>query len=326
LRRPLGSRLTRGCGSVRNDGAMTLPKNYNIKFRQIKALKAVVETGSFKAAADCLFVTQPSLSTMIKELEDDLGLTLLIRSTRSNELTPEGREFYEEIRGSIDQIERAYDYAKSVAKGEAGRLRIALLPSLGVGVVAPVVADFHRQYPKLRIELHERNYVDFLLSIRRKEVDLGIGGIASAIPPPEFQFVPLFKERLVVVVPTGHPLASQALKLEQLGKYEFVMVTPGPSIPVLDSLRVDINASIQVNHPSTALGLVRNGAGIAILPARSLNGLITDDLVAIRIPGSAAYREIGMLWLKRTTLNASTNAFAESVKASFQSLKDSDKI
>src|SRR5437868_4913579 len=100
----------------------------NIKYRQLRGFADLAESGSFKAAADKLSVTQPSLSTLIKELENDLGVTLVARAPGSATLSEAGSEFYEQIKGSLGQLEKAYAFAKAAGKGEYGRLRVATLP------------------------------------------------------------------------------------------------------------------------------------------------------------------------------------------------------
>src|SRR5690606_34636528 len=178
--------------------------NFHIKYRQLKAFALAVETGSFKAGAEKLSVTQPSFSAMIKNLESDVNVRLFDRTTRTCALTQAGRMCYEQVSEGIAQIEDAYGFMMDVGGGQRGRLTIAALPSLSSGVVTNRLALFQKQYPRVRIGLSEGKNAEIIETVRRGDVELGVASLLT--PDRDLTFERCFTDHLMYVVPEGHPL------------------------------------------------------------------------------------------------------------------------
>src|SRR5690606_34232088 len=104
--------------------------------------------------------------------------------------------------------------------------RIATLPTLAGSLLSAIMADFRQKYPKVAIELVERTYMGFIRTLRQQEVDFGIGILRSE--EPEFDFTPLFTDRLVVVAPKGHPITQKSIGIETISQYDIVMINVGP--------------------------------------------------------------------------------------------------
>lgn len=284
---------------------------HNIKYRQLKAFCILAESGSFKHAADSLAVTQPSMSIMIRELENDLGVTLINRSTRTTELTEAGRDFYQQIKGSLGQLEKAYAYANAAGKAEHGQLRVATLTSLAADVVTSAIAQLHARRPGIHIELIERTYFNFLQALRQREVDVGIGILRE--PHADLAFQYLFSDRLIVVTPDGHPLTRPRASLKNLSKYEMVIVTPGPSLGALKELDVAFAPPVQVEQPSTAIAMVRKGLGITVTTSSAMAGLDMRGLAAIPIPASD--RNVGLITLADAKPSPAALAFIDCMRS-----------
>ncbi|AWQ03719.1 LysR family transcriptional regulator [Bordetella bronchiseptica] len=289
---------------------------HNIKYRQLKAFKIVAETGSFKVAADRLAITQPSMSIMIKELEEDVGVPLINRTTRSTELTDAGRDFYEQVKGSLDQLEKAYAYAKAAGKAEHGRIRIATLPTLAGSLLSTVIAEYRKQYPKVAIELVERTYLGFIRALRQQEVDFGIGILRSE--EPDFEFTQLCTDRLVVVAPKGHPITQKRIGVKTISQYDVVMISVGPQAEALRQLGLEACAKVLVEQPSTAIEIVRKGASLTVTSSSALVGIDKRGLASVPVPGALSYRNIGLLVGKDKKLNPAATKFIEYVQAHIQ--------
>ncbi len=281
----------------------------NIKYRQLKAFVILTETGSFTEAADRLAVTQPSMSVLIKGLENDLGVTLITRSTRSVVLTDIGREFYEQVKGSLEQLDNAYSAAKTSSKTRNGRIRIATLPTLAAGVVGPAIGDFRKNSPGVQIELIERTYYNFLLAMRQHEVDFGVGILRTV--ESELTFKLLFRDRLVIVAPNGHPITEKGTGLKSLAHHEMVMVTAGPKPQILSLLEVDLSRSLQVEHPSTAIAMVRRGLGVTVTATSALEAIDTEGLATIRVDSALAVRDVGIIMHKDKKLSPVAKRFVD---------------
>lgn len=284
----------------------------NIKYRRLKAFALVVETGSFKAAADRLAVTQPSFSSLIKELESDIEVTLFDRTTRSCVLTDAGQTFYEEIKGALGHLEDAYQYIKDVGKGSRGKLSLAALPSLAAGIVTSKLGEFHRSHPGVRITLSERKNDQILDAVRRGEVELGVGSMWQA--EAELRFEPLFTDQLMFVVPQGHALVSMRPVWKCADKFDLILINAGPTEHALKVSDVQRPPAYEVEHLATALAMVRHGMGISILPSSVVPTLNMNGLVCLPILGNMATRQIGMIFKNGTRLSTPVREFSELLK------------
>lgn len=285
---------------------MSLP---NLKYRQLKAFAMVVESGSFRGAADRLAVTQPSLSALIKELEGDVGVRLFERTTRRCELTQVGRAFYEDMRGALRQLEEAYQYVKDVGKGTRGRLSLAALPSLAAGMVTRALGEFRRTHPHVRIQLTEGKNDEILAAVRQGTAELAVGSMWR--PDDELSFRELFQDRMMFVAPPGHPLEKLRPTLKMVDKYDLILMNAGPTQHALEESRITRPPAFEVEHLSTAISLVRSGLGISILPSSVRPVLNLDGLVCRPIEGPLAVRRLGLVSRHGTPLSAAAAAFAE---------------
>jgi LysR family transcriptional regulator, carnitine catabolism transcriptional activator len=280
----------------------------NLKYRQLKAFAMVVESGSFRGAADRLAVTQPSLSALVKELEQDVGVRLFERTTRRCELTQAGRAFHEDMQGALRQLEAAYQYVKDVGKGTRGRLSLAALPSLAAGMVTRALGEFRRTHPGVRIQLTEGKNDEILAAVRQGKAELAVGSMWQ--PDDELVFRELFQDRMMFVAPSGHPLEKLRPTLKMVDKYDLILMNAGPTQHALQESRITRPPAFEVEHLSTAISLVRSGLGISILPSSVKAVLNLDGLVCRPIEGPLAVRRLGLAVRRGSQPSAAAAAFA----------------
>lgn len=284
-----------------------------IKFRQLKAFALVVETGSFRAAAEWLAVTQPSLSALVRELETDLGVALLERTTRHCAPTEAGRVFYEDIRGALQQLEVSYRYVKEVGRGSRGRLSLAALPSLAAGVVTRAVGEFRRANPAVRIHLTERRNDKVLDAVRQGEVEVGVGSLWRA--DEELEFLELFRDRMMFVAPVGHAIATMRPTLSLADKFDLILMRAGPTEFALRASGSTRPVAFEVEHLATAVAMVRHGFGVSILPSTVKAVMNMDGLVCLEIEGAAATRRLGIIVRRGSQPSAAARRFLDHLRA-----------
>jgi DNA-binding transcriptional LysR family regulator len=175
--------------------------------RQLRYFVAVAEELHFTRAAARLFIAQQSLSARIRELEETVGVTLLRRTTRSVELTPAGELFLEEARNALAALDRAIGGAREIEHGPASTLSIGFMVSAALELTAPILTEFARRYPQVRVDLHEYPYEDPSVGLAASAVDVGF--VRLPITLPELRFEKLFVDPRGVCVATDHPLASR---------------------------------------------------------------------------------------------------------------------
>ena len=177
-----------------------------MELRHLRYFVAVASHGSFNRAAEILNITQPPLSRQVRDLEEHLGVPLLVRGTNSLKLTEAGELFYEEAR---EVLARADDAVRRV-RGETGKeiLRVGYAPSMTSGIMSLALAKFQAAVPGVRIELADLSSREINEMAATGRLDLVVSsGVSVAKGIPGFQLTELRRLQLVLVISERHPLA-----------------------------------------------------------------------------------------------------------------------
>ncbi|MBX3746092.1 MAG: LysR family transcriptional regulator [Verrucomicrobiae bacterium] len=178
-----------------------------VELRHLRYFAAVAAHGSFNRAAEVLHLTQPALSRQVKDLEGELGVTLLVRGSNSVTLTGSGELFYQE---ACEVLARADDAVRRV-RGEAGKdvLRMGYTSSMTSSIISTVLAKFQATAPGVRIELADLAPREIGEMAGEGRLDLLVGpGLAVPKGIPGFQLSELCRMESVLVLPARHPLAK----------------------------------------------------------------------------------------------------------------------
>lgn len=247
--------------------------------RELECFSAVAEELSFTKAARRLHLAQPPLSRHIRVLEEKIGAPLFERSSKSISLTNVGTLFYEETRGVLQQIMRAGELAKRTAQGEVERLRIGFVSAVFNQRLVEALRHFRDTHPGTQIILYDLPPSEQLRHIASGKLDAGFVGILPSQPPSGIHFKAWHQERLVALLPSGHPLAQKRqLCLPDLAKENFVSVsrTSAPDFAaMLQELcrKAGFRPKITVESPraQAVAVMVAAGTGIALLPEAVAN-------------------------------------------------------
>ncbi len=193
---------------------------------QLEYLLSVANCGSFSAAAEHCFVTQPSLSMQVKALEEELGVVLLDRTKKPVIPTEAGEVVLAQARETL----KAYNYIKeSVAelKGEtAGKLRLGVIPTIAPYLLHKFLPDFVRNYPKVELEISEMVTADIVEALRRDRLDAALvagGTCGSGIVEQE-----LFGDRFFAYVSPNNPLYERSnIRIEDIDLKDLVILSAG---------------------------------------------------------------------------------------------------
>ncbi|MGW4353913.1 LysR substrate-binding domain-containing protein [Nocardia sp. NPDC004582] len=175
--------------------------------RQLQYFIAVAEELNFTRAAQRLHVSQQGLSTQIKQLEQSMDVVLFSRTTRNVELTAAGAVFLQDVRSALTGLDVAIERARSVHRGEQDRLVLGALEGAALTLTEPILSTFRQRHPGITVELRQFTYEDPSAGLASGSVDVAFarrpfvdGGV---------RFETLFAEPLMVMLPTGHRLASR---------------------------------------------------------------------------------------------------------------------
>lgn len=192
-----------------------------MKLAALQALVAAIEEGSLRAAARRLGVTQPALTKMVRELERELGATLLQRTTTGVSPTAQGKILHARAKAAVQELDEAAQQIGQMGGRMVGELSIGAVPLALLLLIPEAVRTYSSEFPAVMFQLREELYVGQLTLLRQREVDVVVGPIPATLPQGEFYVEPLMPIEMAVVVGKGHPLA-QARSLAELAGSRWV--------------------------------------------------------------------------------------------------------
>lgn len=271
----------------------------NLQF--LKYFVVLAEELHFSKAAEKLSITQPPLSLAMKNLEEELGVSLFNRNTKKVELTKEGIYYLGEVRKIIAQIENSKRDLLDISNGFSGTLKIGLSPSLTFRGVIALVESFEKRHPNIQVTYYEMPLVEQIKNLNTNNIDIGFCN--SAFPIFEFNWKELKKDCFCLCVHEGHPLYETSIvDTTEINANDLIIFDRaiGPSNYDL-ILRIcgvhHIRSKFIVHTWGNAISLVFLKKGIAVVP-QSMQQLKMPGLRFIPLAGDAIYAKAMMLWNK----------------------------
>src|SRR5690349_23918797 len=180
----------------------------DLKLKDLRYLVALADTRHFGRAAERSFVSQPTLSAQLKKLEEYLGVQLIERAPKRVALTAAGEEIVERARRILEASDEIVELAKGHRDPLAGRIKSALLPTIGPYLLPTVAARLRKQLPRLELMLYEYQTDPMLEKLHSGEIDVGI--LALPVPLDGLESFELYREPFTVALPAGHKLARRS--------------------------------------------------------------------------------------------------------------------
>lgn len=276
--------------------------------RQLEYLVAIAETGTFSAAAKRTFVSQPSLSTQVKDMEAQLGASLLERGRHGAILTPVGEEAVIRARMILRQVEELKVLARESEGTLAGRVRLGVLPTVGPYFLPRATRALHAEFPQLRLSVREERTLDLKDHLTDGRFDVII---STAGDHADIQSLPILRENIYICVAPEDSLAHSKLpvKLSELKGREFLTLGYGHQFTdVVKNLAVKAGATTDDNYEGTSLDAIRQmasmGGSIAILPSLyAISEAKRDPQLIVRpINHPLAQRQIDLIWRNSSPL------------------------
>ena len=289
-----------------------------MELRQLRYFVAIAEQGGFSRAAEQLHVSQPPLSTQIKDLEEEIGARLFNRSNRGVSLTRAGQVFYDEARAILTRLQGARAKTLQADRGDVGLLSVGFVSIADYGILPPALKSFRAQFPLVEIQLHELTTDAQIRELRGSRLDLGLG--LAPVAEPDITFRSILREELILAAPSDHPAAKmQRLDLRTLAKTSFI-VPPRDIAPGLYDLTISRCRTAgfapgivqNARQMQTVIGLVSCGMGVALVPA-SVRNLKRAGVAYRPLRGKPALIELGILQ-RRESANAQAELFVGALR------------
>lgn len=273
-------------------------------FQQLRYLVAIANAGSFGAAADEEFVSQPALSAQIKELERKLGVTLFERSVRGAMLTAHGTEVVERARILLREMNDLVETTKHDGNQLRGRIELGVIPTLAPYVLPDVVRAFTKEHGDAELHIRELQTGQLLESLRYGEIDFGL--LALPIGSDEFATASIGIDKFVLALPKIHPLAKakSPVKLDVLRNERVILLEDGhclrDQVTLICELAFSEPSEIQATSMATLSQMVAAGLGVTLLPecAVKVEAGPGRGIVTRKFAGNSPSRTIGLVWRK----------------------------
>ncbi|WP_179378560.1 hydrogen peroxide-inducible genes activator [Jannaschia marina] len=288
--------------------------------QQFRYLVAVAETLHFRRAAESVNVTQPTLSTQLRELEEKLGVQLVERSRAGVTLTPVGQQVAARARAVLRDVADISALARAGADPLAGTLRVGVVGSLGSYFLPLVIPALHAAYPRLKFYVREGTAQDLMTRLHDGALDLLF--FPTPLDDPALANAALFHEPLLVVMPSDHPLGARAVVERGDLRGETVMtLEAGHRLhDTVADLCAETGAHLSLDYEGTSLDTLRQmvatGLGLSVLPALYVRSEVArEDLVTARpLADPAPGRDIGMVWRKTSARGAAYDTLAAAIR------------
>ena len=301
-----------------------------MELRQLEYFIAVAEEANFTRAAERVHISQSGVSAQIRQLERDLGATLIDRSGRAATVTTAGAAALEHARAAlacVDAVRKAVDEVTGLIRG---RLTVGMINGCTITPLFEALAAFHRIHPGIEINLYEDNSDRLIEGVRTGATDLALIG-ASGAPPTGLEALPIIRERLVAAVPPEHPLARRRrVTLDDISAFPIVCLPQGTGIRAVFDQACEIagqqpDIALRASAPATVADLAIRGLGIAIL-TESMAANHEGRLTALDIDDVETPAVLALIWARtpnpalRELVQHSRQAFTNS--QSGQALSD----
>ena len=245
----------------------------NLTTRELTAFLTLAEQRNFTRAAALCHLSQPAFSALVRGLEEAMGARLFDRTTRSVELTAEGRVLVEPARRLLRDAESALADVRDHAARRRGRVAIALLPSLAAGWLPPLLAKFHQKYPGIELDVADVLSDACIERVRAGTADFALASTRTATP--ELHTEEFCRDDFHLVCPRDHALIKRGgrIELKHLAPYPIVHLARSSSVRQYVEAALypmQLHTMMELDQLSTVAGMVRAGLGITIVPSLTL--------------------------------------------------------
>ena len=286
-----------------------------MELRHLLYFKTVAEQLHFRRAAELLFISQPPLSRQIKELEEELGAQLFVRSNKRVSLTDAGKYFKNEVDSIFARLEESKNTVKKIHELESGELKIGYISSVYQPHLAAVLKEMRVEFPYVKTSLYELPTVKQIIAIEQGKLDAGI--LRAPVHSEQIQLKTLYFDPFMVVLPMTD-LSAYATE-EKLGalikdmpfiffNQEYAPDYHQKLVEICGRMGFKPNIVHEANNVHSIIQLVEAGLGVSILPLSLKNQYVHLNISFYDLNSIPIMTEV-MLAYKKTIVNQALNWF-----------------
>jgi len=291
-----------------------------MNLRALKYFVKLAELKHFSKAANACFVSQPTLSTQVRKLEEELGVSLVERAPRHIMLTPIGEDIAHRAKHVLRDIEHMKDAARRSKDPETGTIKLGIFPTLAPYLLPHVIPNIRKQYPDLRLQLAEEKTEDILNMLDQGRLDAGL--LALPIEEHGMELEILFEEPFVAAMPASHPLTEkQTISIEDLEGEELLLLEEGhclrqQALAVCALAGAHERVDFHATSMETLRQMVATNAGVTLMPVLSVKPPVasTENIALRPFVSPAPSRTIALVWRSSSPLGGFLRKLAKSLK------------
>lgn len=284
---------------------------------------------NFTRASEAAHVTQPAISKMIKNLEDELGVKLFHRADRRLELTEAGKIVEEQAREILQSMDNMKSRLLDLAGLKRGELKVGIPPMTGSAFFPQVLAEFYEQHPLIDVRLLETGARKVESSLMSGDLDLGI----SVLPVDETQFVvfPFYREDVVVAMHPQDPLASQdSVALKDLKDARFILfheefALHSRVVEACERAGFHPNIVSESSQWDFIAAMVASNLGVALLPPTICRLLDPRRIRILPLAGAPIVWDLAIIWKRSRYLSAAAQAWMELTCRHLQNISSANR-
>lgn len=292
-----------------------------MNLRDLKYLVALAEHRHFGKAAAACFVSQPTLSTQIRKLEEELGLPLVERAPRKVMLTPAGQDAAARARVIVAEVEQMKEAARRSRDPEAGAVRLGIFPTLGPYLLPHVIPRIRERFPQLELLLVEEKSDVLLARLREGKLDAAL--LALPVLDDQLHTEFLFEEPFLLAVSAQHPLANRRqLDVQELSAQRLLLLEDGhclrdQALEVCRLFGANEKSEFRATSLETLRQMVAADVGITLMPTLSVKPPVprSDNIRLLDLVGdNPPSRRIAMAWRRSSAMNGFLEQLADQFK------------
>ena len=289
-----------------------------MNIRDLKYLLALAEHQHFGRAADASFVSQPTLSTQIKKLEDELNLALFERDNKNVMVTDAGQEIVNRARKIIAGIDDIKSYAARQSDPLSGDFKLGAIPTIGPYLFPKILPKLVKAFPKLNLQLHEAQTAVLTEKLERGEIDAAI--MAVPVASEKLIYDDLYDESFMLAMPKGHHLEkNKSISMEAIAKEQVLLLEEGHCLrdQALDYCHVSgtkESEGFRATSMETLKQMVAIGAGITFMPEMIVSANTMPNIVARPFSKKPPSRKVAMYYRKSSVIIELIKTLNEKIK------------
>lgn len=290
----------------------------NYSLRQLRTFVAIARHGSFSRAGEAIGLSQSAVSHSIKELEAEVGIRLLDRTTREVVLTDAGQRLAPRVERLLEELQAALLDSRSFGTQHTGTVRVASSQTISAHLMPQCIADAAARFPEIRLMLRDQPQQQVLHSVRNAEVDFGI--VIDPVTAADLHCEVIMQEPFLLLCRDDHPFAGQAQAnwRDLEGQALVLQDYASGSRMLIDRALAEqgVTAEIvqEIGHPVTLYPMVEAGIGIGVLPALALP-LPAGSRLAVRVLHPVVNRSLMLVRRKNRSLSPAAEAIWQVVQA-----------